>query len=233
MSDVTGAVQIDLALHFGLAGSAISLFLWRMGDVGEVLRSVRASSVRLRAGFISTRSTAQYWVGIAQGLLKILGGLSTILMLHNSLNYVNLVERLVGPESERLDAGIFESLWHESELITARAILVCGVATLAFFGDYCLALIGRYLDFGSTLRKGDVVTHPFVIPRDWKDDPAALWEERIRLAATREKLNGGDLERAVSSGDWRRNWSVWSRCVVAFGRIAAEQAEMPASSRQQ
>jgi hypothetical protein len=234
MSDVAAAVQIDLALHFGLAGSAISLFLWRIGDAGEVLRSVRMHSARIRAGFASARVSAQYWVSGAQCLLKLIGGLSTVLMLRNSLKYIDLVERLVGPEALRLDGGIFDSLWHESEIITAHAIVVCGVATLAFFGDYCLALIGRYLD-SETSRDQEVVTHPFVIPKDWKDDPAALWEERIRLAVAHEKLagrSGADLEQALDSGDWRRSWSVWARCVVAFGRLAAEQVGTRKTARE-
>lgn len=213
MIDITLAVQIHLAMHLGLIAVTVTLIIWAIADIKDIIRKNILLSNYNKTGFGTSTTEIVYICSWLQLCLKIAAFIITIVVFYYTFKYVMILGKMVGSNAYSLDFGVYDSLWHKSEKLTDTTIMYTRLVCIVFFFDYLASLYTIKLDEKEIPR----FSHARIIPKEWRSNPEALWENRIKQIAQ------GDLQNALKERQWLKDWPTWTKCVLGYEILTSQK----------
>ncbi len=226
MTDLTAGLHIRLIQILSLLAVVAALFVWRANTLPGLLDQLSLLNRWRRTGFAPPWLNRVLWSRILELAFWGPTGVGIPLFCLNASDYLSLMDRLVMASSS-LDFAMVQRLAHHADQVKQISIRLGFQTLFTLLAGWLLTICLHPRSVAEDDIPSD--TNPSIIPADWDEAPAAMWEYRIERAFI--ELSGPDssraeeLKRARDSGRWRSDWPTWTRCVVGYHLAVTKRLE--------
>lgn len=222
MKDILLKLQTDLTLHLALIALITSMVIWRIKDVGMLLRQLRFLFLSQRNTLLPSYLLRQGVILKSQVCLRFLVIILLTILFILTFNYVKVLRVILSSEAIAFDMAIIESLCNKAEKVTVAELRISLIISLFLLVDIVFAVLlnCRY----STIEKAyfPLFTHQYSIPRIWRFDFESMWNCRMKQVHAELEI---DIDKDFNNS-WKNDWTVWAKWIVLYGTAVKKNGQI-------